>query len=82
MPALSIQAPHEDIGKHTIGPHLSWDGKVAAEQPDRLTNRTSRKWREMAYHFLKIKNLRGDRVLFPRRFYFIARWAGGADQLI
>ena len=37
--ALSIQISHEDIGKHDTGPHLSTVGKVAAEQPDRSTNR-------------------------------------------
>jgi len=35
----SLKAHMRKKEKLTIGHHLSWDGKVAAERPDRLFNR-------------------------------------------
>ena len=36
----TYKSPMRKAEKLTTGHHLSWDGKVAAEQPDRLYNRT------------------------------------------
>ena len=40
IPALHIPGPYEENHPHAAGRHLSRDRKVAAEQPDRLTNHT------------------------------------------
>jgi len=54
-PALSLAGRNIDTHQLDTGPHLSWDGKVPAEQTDRLYNRLAERLRkEYPFQLLQV----------------------------